>query len=72
MTKGGGRLMQCALLPRPGSGTGGVDRWWGRWLTLGARAAANNDRRPWKREMDGHGGGIYYGGEVRWGSELGV
>jgi hypothetical protein len=24
---------------------------------LGARAAANNDWRPWKWEVDGHGGG---------------
>jgi hypothetical protein len=38
---------------------------------LGARAAANNDWRQRKWEVDGHGGGICYGVEVRWGSELG-
>jgi hypothetical protein len=63
--------MHCALLPRSRNGAGGADRWWGRGLTLGARVVANNDWRPSKWEVDGHGGGIYYGGEVQWGSELG-
>ena len=34
-----------------------MDRWWGRGLTLGERAADNIDRRPWKWEDNGHGGG---------------
>ena len=51
--------------------TGERRRWGGSLvglgLALGARAAAKNDWWPWKWEVDGHGGGIYYGGEVRWG-----
>ncbi len=57
--------------PISGSSAGGVDCWWGWGLTLDARAAAYYDQRPWKWEVEGHGGGIYYGGEVRWGSKLG-
>jgi hypothetical protein len=72
--EGGLGVIPLLLIPPPisDSGAGGFDRWWGWGLTLGARAAANNDRRPWKWEGDCHGGGIYYDGEVRWGSELGV
>ena len=59
--------LQRQLSPRQGSGAGGLDRWWGRGLALGARAAAKNDWWPWKWEVDGHGGGIYYGGKGQWG-----
>ncbi len=64
--RGGGLgIVPLLLIPPPisDSGAGGLDRWWGWGLTLGARAAANNDLRPWKWEVDDHGGGIYYGGE---------
>ncbi len=54
--------MCVGLLPRQGSGAGGVVCWWGWGLTLGARAAAHNGWLPWKWEVDGRGGGIYYGG----------
>jgi hypothetical protein len=72
--KGGLGIVPLLLVPPPisDSSAGGLNRWWGWGLTLGARATANNDWRPWKWEVDGHGGGIYYDGEVRWGSELGV
>ncbi len=59
--------LQHQLSPRQGSGAGGVNCWWSWGLALGARAAAKNDWRPWKWEVDRHGGGIYYGREMRWG-----
>jgi hypothetical protein len=55
--EGGLGNVPLLLVPPPisGSGAGGLDRWWDQGLTLGAREAANN-RRPWKWEVNGHGG----------------